>query len=187
MCGIAGVVGNIDPARAEQLVRDTLKYLPQYDTIDKATAAGYRWIEDPGYEHYVKWSLVDDNDILDAQRPESLVYQNGTLVAAMYMMPDGSTFADTPDIGGALTQWHVHNDLCLIQNPSDPLQWILRGTTTAQGQCTATGAIKKGDVPMIHVWIVKNPCGPFAPLSGEGGGQTPPGQTPLCDTAHGSK
>lgn len=186
LCCTPGVTPT-EQARAEQLVRDTLKYLPKYANKSTAEADGYRWIQDSGDEHYVKWSLVDDNDILDAQRPESLVYDGNTLVAAMYMMPDGSTFADTPDIGGALTQWHVHDDLCLVQNPSDPLQWVLRGTVNGSGQCTATGAIKKGDVPMIHVWIVKNPCGPFAPLEGEGGGQVPPGQQPLCDKAHGSK
>jgi hypothetical protein len=187
LCCTPGVTPQ-EQARAEQLVRGTIASLPKWSTTSAAIADGYRSIEDgfTGDEHYVKWSLVDHH-ILDPTQPESLVYQNGKLVAAMYMMWEGSTFADTPDIGGALTQWHVHNDLCLKQNPSDPLQWVLRGTTTAQGQCTDAGAIKKGDVPMIHVWIVKNACGPFAPLSGEGGGQVPAGQTPLCDTAHGSK
>ena len=188
LCCTPGVTPQ-EQARAEQLVRDTLKYLPHWASEQTAINEGYRSIQDgfTGDEHFVKWSLVDDNDILDAQHPESLVYENGKLAAAMYMMKDGSTFADTPDIGGALTQWHVHNDLCLEQNPHDPLQWYLRGVTTSNGQCTATGAIKKGDVPMIHVWIIKNACGPFAPLEGEGGGQTPPGQAPLCDHAHGSK
>jgi hypothetical protein len=188
LCCTPGVTPQ-EQARAEELVRETLKYLPHYASKTTAYNEGYRWIEDPGTEHWVKWSLVDDNDILDPQHPESLVYQGDTLVAAMYMMPDGTTANQVPDIGGALTQWHVHNDLCLVQNKQDPLQWYLRGTTTASGSCTdvAQGAVKKGDVPMIHVWIVKNPCGPFAPLSGEGGGQTLNGEPPLCDTAHGSR
>ena len=38
---------------------------------------------------------------------------------------------------------------------------------------------------MIHVWIVGNPCGPFAALEGVAGGQILPGQTRLCDAAHG--
>jgi hypothetical protein len=41
-------------------------------------------------------------------------------------------------------------------------------------------------VPMIHVWIVPNPCGPFAALEGIGGGQIKAGQTRLCDHVHGS-
>ena len=40
-----------------------------------------------------------------------------TAVAAMYSLPFGSTFADVPDVGGALTQWHVHRNLCLTDNP----------------------------------------------------------------------
>jgi hypothetical protein len=186
LCCVPGVTPQ-EQARAEQLVRSSLSALPKWSTPGAAYADGYRSIQDgfTGDEHYVKWSVVDHH-ILDPSQPESLVYENGKLVAAMFMMWEGSTFADTPDIGGALTQWHVHNDLCLEQNPHDALQWYLRGVVNGNGQCTATGAVKKGNVPMIHVWIVKNKCGPFAPLEGEGGGQTPPGQAPLCDRAHGS-
>ena len=39
---------------------------------------------------------------------------------------------------------------------------------------------------MIHVWIRKHPCGPFAALEGIGGGTIAAGETRLCDTAHGS-
>ena len=39
---------------------------------------------------------------------------------------------------------------------------------------------------MLHVWIVANPCGPFAALEGIEAGDPPPGQTRLCDTGHGS-
>jgi len=39
---------------------------------------------------------------------------------------------------------------------------------------------------MIHVWIRKHPCGPFAALEGIGGGTIAEGETKLCDTAHGS-
>ena len=102
----------------------------------------------------------------------------------MYMMPLGSHFTDVPDIGGPLTQWHIHNDLCLSTNPSDPLQKLSSGSDHREGQ--VSGQIHEGRAaPMIHVWITKNPCGPFASLSGEGGGQIPAGQQRLCDTQHG--
>jgi hypothetical protein len=108
-----------------------------------------------------------------------------TLVAAMYMLNVGDTFADVPDIGGPLTQWHVHNDLCLADDPTDPLRKVVSSLTTANGTCPS-GTTKAGSVPMIHVWIVKNACGPFASLEGIGAGQVPPGETRNCDTAHGS-
>jgi hypothetical protein len=38
---------------------------------------------------------------------------------------------------------------------------------------------------MIHVWIRKHECGPFAALEGIGGGQIKDGETKLCDHAHG--
>ena len=177
-------------ARAEKLVRDTLRDLPKYANWQVAYADGYRSIGDAstGYEHFVKWSLVNDGHILDSQLPESVVYRidngNRTLVAAMYMLPFGSTFADVPDVGGPLTQWHVHDDLCLADNPMDPLQKVISTLTTVNGACPA-GSTKAGSSPMLHVWVVANACGPFASLEGISAGQVPPGQTRHCDRAHG--
>ena len=39
---------------------------------------------------------------------------------------------------------------------------------------------------MIHVWIEKHPCGPFAALEGLGAGQIRDGEERLCDVAHGA-
>jgi hypothetical protein len=173
--------------RAETLLRETIVDLRKYELPSEAYAAGYRSIGDAltGDEHYIKWSDVDDGHILDPTRPESLVYEyrggKQQVVAAMYMMPYGSRFTDVPDVGGPLTQWHIHADLCLT---NDPVQKTLSGATTVNGQCPP-GSSKAGIMPMLHVWVVPNPCGPFAALEGPGAGQVPPGQTRLCDTAHG--
>ena len=186
---LAGTPG-VTPAeqhRAEALVRATIVDLRRYEDPAAAEAAGYRSIGDAltGDEHYIKWSDVDDGHILDPTRPESLVYENHDgkkqVVAAMYMLPFGSRFTDTPDVGGPLTQWHIHADLCLT---NDPVHKTLSGGTTINGQCPA-GSSKAGAMPMLHVWVVPNPCGPFAALEGVGAGQVPAGQTRLCDTAHG--
>jgi len=180
-------VTHAEQMRAEKLLRSTLTDLPKYESPSTAVAAGYRSIGDSltGDEHYVKWSYVNDGDILDPKKPESLVYEwrggKQSLVAAMYMLPFGSHFTDIPDVGGALTQWHVHKDLCLTD---DPEQKVVAGLTSVDGACPA-GTAKAGDTPMLHVWIVPNQCGPFAALEGVGAGQVPEGQTRLCDTAHG--
>jgi hypothetical protein len=187
--GVPGVTPE-QQARAEQLVRDTLRDLPKWADPNVAYAAGYRSIGDgfTGDEHYVNWSYVNDSHILDSHFPESLVYEtrNGkkTLVAAMYMMPFGSRFTDAPDVGGALTQWHVHSDLCLRDDPSDPSRKIVFTLVNPDAECPA-GSSKAGNTPMLHVWIVSNKCGPFAALDGIGGGQIPDGETKLCDTVHG--
>jgi hypothetical protein len=175
-------------ARAENLLNSTITDIQAWNTPAEAEAAGYRSIGDAatGDEHYVNWSYVDDGHILDPKRPESLVYEwrNGrqTVVAAMYMLPFGSTFADVPDVGGGLTQWHVHRDLCLTD---DPHQKFVVGFAALNGPCPA-GTSKAGNTPMLHVWTVPNPCGPFAALEGVGAGQIAPGQTRLCDTSNAS-
>jgi len=174
--------------RAETLLRATIADLRRFEYPTEAMAAGYRSIGDAatGDEHYVNWSLVDDGHILDPTRPESLVYEmrdgRQEIAAAMYMLPFGSRFTDAPDVGGALTQWHVHADLCLTDSPDHK---VLSGFTAVNGTC-GPGSSKAGDTPMLHVWVVPNECGPFAALEGIGAGQVPAGQTRLCDTEHGS-
>ena len=59
---------------------------------------------------------------LDADFPESLVYEpqpDGTkqLVSAMFMLPPDTPLEDVPDWGGALMQWHIHDDLCFTDDP----------------------------------------------------------------------
>ena len=173
--------------RAETLLRETIVDLHRYQTPAEAMTAGYRSIGDAltGDEHFVNWGLVNDGHILDPALPESLVYEvrggKQQVVAAMYMLPFGSRFSSAPDVGGALTQWHVHGDLCLTNNP---VQKTLSGFTTLDGTCPP-GSSKAGDTPMLHVWVIPNVCGPFAALEVIGAGQVPAGQTRLCDTAHG--
>jgi hypothetical protein len=173
--------------RAETLLRKTIVDLRRFEYPSEAVAAGYHSIGDAltGDEHFVNWLDVNDGHILDPARPESLVYEvrNGRqeIVAAMYMLPTGSRFTDAPDVGGPLTQWHVHSDLCLT-NSTDAK--TLSGFTAVNGNCPP-GSTKAGNTPMLHVWVVPNVCGPFAALEGIGAGQVPAGQTRLCDTAHG--
>jgi hypothetical protein len=187
LSGTAGVTP-AEQHRAEQLIEDTITDLRRFETPAEAYAAGYRSIGDAltGDEHYVNWSYVDDGHILDPLRPESIVYEyrgsSQQAVAAMYMLPFGSTFANVPDVGGSLTQWHVHRNLCLTNNPQ---QKIVAGLTSLNGGCP-TGTSKAGDTPMLHVWIVPNQCGPFAALEGIGAGQVPAGQTRQCNTKYAS-
>jgi hypothetical protein len=183
LCCEAGVTA-AEQLRASALLQSTIVDLKQFEFPAQAYAAGYRSIGDgvTGDEHYVKWSYVDDGHILDPMRPESVVYEYRggvqVAVAAMYMLPFGSTFADVPDVGGPLTQWHVHRNLCLTESPDHK---VLSGLTSDNGTCPA-GTNKAGNTPMLHVWVVPNPCGPFAALEGIGAGQVPPGQTRNCDT-----
>ena len=178
----------MEPNRLNRMYR--LRDLPQFANQAAAKRAGYRTIGDAatGDEHWVNWAYANDSDVFDSMHPESLVYNtrvpgNAVLEAAMYMLPPGSRFTDIPALfQSPLTQFHVHNNICFAQT-SDPLQKVFAGLTDSNGNCPP-GTTLAGNVPMLHVWIVKNPCGPFAALSGIAAGQVPPGETPNCDTAH---
>jgi hypothetical protein len=181
--GVPGVTP-AEQARAENLIAITLIRLPKFADYRVAEADGFTSIGDgfTGDEHFVNPKFFDDGHILDPDRPESLVYDTRSgkrvLESAMFMMAPGDSFADIPDVGGPLTQWHIHNNLCFTTSGQ------VAGLTNSSGGCNAP-LVKGPETPMIHVWIKKNVCGPFAALEGVGAGQVPAGQTKLCDTAHG--
>jgi hypothetical protein len=186
LSGVDGVTPE-QQARAENLIAITLNRLPKFSDPATAVAAGFHSIGDAGtgFEHYVNWSYINDDAVLDPDRPESIVYravgEQRTLVSAMFMLPEGSTLETVPDVGGRLTQWHIHDNLCFTTDAVSPQ---VVGLTDAAGSCPSP--LKRfTPVPMIHVWITKNPCGPFASLEGVGAGQIKPGEARLCDHVHG--
>jgi hypothetical protein len=71
--------------------------------------------------------------------------------------------------GGPLMQWHVHGDLCWSFDANR--QPIVVGSKDVVGTCPTNSINIFGDVPMVHVWIKPNECGPFAALEGESAGQ----------------
>ena len=164
-------------AAADKLIADAKAKLPQWADSAKAEAAGFRSIGDgvTGNEHLINWAWINDSNVLDPDHPESLVYRptptGRVLEAAMYMVPVGTADKDLPDIGGTLTQWHIHNNLCMsaerIVNGA-PQRSVI-GVTSNNGAC-AQGE-KLPTTQMLHVWIVPNRCGPFSALEGIGGGQ----------------
>ena len=187
--GIPGVTAG-QQAEAEALVTETLEKLPQFADVAVAEARGYRSIGDAlsGWEHLIRWDLIDDGVLLDPDRPESLVYavdpttQRRTLVAAMFMAASDATLDEVPDIGGALIQWHIHDDLCYRGQPGD---WKLAAYALPPAPCPA-GTERRTVNPMMHVWITPHECGPFASLEGVGAGQIAAGEERACDHAHGA-
>jgi hypothetical protein len=175
-------------AAAENLIAVTLVRLPQWSDYKVAEAAGFNSIGDglTGHEHFINWKWIDDDVVLDPDFPESLVYEpqpdgSKKLVSAMYMLPTNVALADVPDIGGALMQWHIHDNLCFTSGDAPRVA----GITTSGGSCPE-GLQPLDPAPMIHVWITPHKCGPFAALEGVGAGQIKPGEERLCDHAHGA-
>jgi hypothetical protein len=153
-------------AAAQQLIDVTRAGMARFSGVASLTAAGYASIGDgaTGYEHFVNWSYLTDAYELDPNRIESVVVQHSggvkTIVSAMYILSLGKTMADVPDIAGALTTWHDHQNLC----------WDL-ATRTVVG-VTVNGVCQQGvfmpTPPMLHVWMVSHPCGPFAAIDEHG-------------------
>ena len=187
LSGTPGVTPH-QQAEAENLIASTLDDLPHWKDPAVAEREGWHTIGDSvtGYEHYINLQAMNDGRILDSDHPESLVYEldrttgKKQLVAAMYLLEPGATLDTTPDFGGKLLQWHIHNNLCFTTGAEPKVA----GLTNADGSCTAP-LVKGSQAPMVHVWITPHPCGPFAALEGIPGGQIKDGETRLCDTAHG--
>jgi len=187
LAGTPGVTAD-EEARAEDLIFRTRTVLPKFATTSDAEAAGFSTIGDAGtgYEHYINWTYINDEHELNPDFPESLVYRveggEKKLVSAMYMVNDSHTLDSVPNIGGPLTQWHIHNNLCFSRDPHVFGSARVVGVTSENGPCSF--GVKLHANPMIHVWIVPHKCGPFAALEGVGAGQIKPGEERLCDSAH---
>jgi hypothetical protein len=185
--GVDGVTPQ-QQAAAENLLARTIVELPQFSDPAAIEAMGFQSIGDGalGHEHYINAANMADDVILDPDRPESLVFDTSVtpkkLVSAMFMLRPGDTLDDVPELGGALTQWHIHDNLCF----TGPRVSSLREPGT---DCPA-GQTKGGETPMLHVWIDASPgtvsadCGPFTALEGIAAGSVAEGETRACDTAH---
>ncbi len=134
-------------AAANQLVAQTEATLTKYTSLSAATAAGYTPATNPnGYMvHYANWQIAK-NDGFNPSNPAFLMYANTVngpkLMGAMYLGPAPCT--PGPDVGGSLTQWHAHDNLCLSGGQ-------VVGRTSSAGTC-ASGVHNTNTYFMLHVW-----------------------------------
>jgi hypothetical protein len=189
--GVPGVSAE-QQADAEALVEESLEKLPRFADVEYIESLGYRSIGDglTGNEHFMRWDLIDDGRVLDADYPESLVFDvdretgERTLAAAMNMANPDDTLATVPEVGGDLIQWHIHDNLCYRGEPGE---WRVGAVADPPQECPeGTFRLSDNPVPMVHIWIRPHECGPFAALEGVGGGQIAAGEERLCDHAHGA-
>jgi len=138
-----------EEAAATQLVDETTADIQKYASLSVAEAAGYGPISSRRgpMTHYVDWALVGPGNVLDPAAPPSLMYANTVdgpvLVGAMFFGP--GPCQPGPDIGGPLTDWHAHVNLCL--NAAHQVV----GRTGADGSC-AVGVHNTRTLFMLHVW-----------------------------------
>lgn len=147
-------------AAADRLLAETRQALARYADVERAVADRYRPITPPDevLVHYGKVPYLLDGAILAPGRVESLVYARtgaGTrLLGAMYMMPPG---VPGLRVGGNLTRWHAHDDLCV------DMAQVMVVRRNADGTCPAGSAVTLTP-EMLHVWLVDYPGGPFGEL-----------------------
>lgn len=147
-------------AAADRLLADTTAALSRFGDLAAAKAEGYQAVtpESLPIVHYAHPDYARNGEVLDPEHPESLVYahagERSVLLGAMFLMPEPGM--PGPQIGGPLTVWHTHDDLCI-----DVAREMVVGFVDADGGCPG-GAINEETPEMLHVWIVDHPDGPFA-------------------------
>lgn len=151
---------------AERLARaTTAAVVPRFSSLPAAERAGYHPVNISGpLWHVANKAFQTDGRTLDPQRVESLVYyvpsatdhSSALLLGAMYTMD--AYGQPGPLVGGALTSWHSHTNLCV--SPTALTAFNPRG----DGSC-ARGSFVAPTNQMLHVWTVPYDGGPFAELS----------------------
>jgi hypothetical protein len=137
-------------AAAATLAASVKTTLTKYASLSAATAAGYVPATPPSGRvvHYANWQTVRDGIVLNPNDPPFLVYANTLrgpeLLGAMFLGP--GPCQPGPDIGGSLTQWHAHDNLCLSATHQ------VVGKTGSNGSCS-TGTHNDNTYFMLHVWV----------------------------------
>lgn len=151
-----------EAAATIELVRATRATLARYADPALAAADGYRVSGLSGIDfHAVNPAYEQDGRSLDPERPEALVYAvapdgQPVLLGAMFMMPVGRP---GPTIGGPLTVWHGHEQVCFSLTPPG-----LAGLLSPFGTCPVGTINMPRTAEMIHIWTVPGAPQPIGDL-----------------------
>jgi hypothetical protein len=145
------------------LIDRTEAALPAFSDVNALPGLGFHdfGITAPGgWVHFINLGWMDDDRLLDPTHPESLVFRltydppnyepHYELVSAMFMLPRDYGLEDIPHDLAWLPGWHNHADVCGTDD------WYFT-TLPYNGECSSGHLLVKP--PMMHVWIVDNPCG----------------------------
>jgi hypothetical protein len=114
--------------------------------------------------HAVNPAHQHDGRIFDPARPENLVYavtpSGPVLLGAMFEMP--RIGVPGPEIGGPLTPWHEHENVCF-----SPIPPTLPGFLSPFGLCPPGSVVLPRTPEMIHVWVVPGAPQRFGDLDEE--------------------
>ena len=138
---------------AANLITATDASLVRFENVNNAIAAGYTYrLATNGEEHLLYDGGNPAYQGLNPQDPSSLVYAINVkghapiLLGAMYLMPGGT---NGPQIGGGLTRWHSHLEIC------QGGKIIIAGFGVAlRGHCDPSTWTDQYTTQMLHVWVV---------------------------------
>jgi hypothetical protein len=158
--------GNTNPPTAAQvtaaanLIKETDASLVRFENVKNAIAAGFTYrLATNGEEHLLYAGPNPAYQGLNPKDPSSLVYAINVkghapiLLGAMYLMPRG---VNGPQIGGGLTRWHSHLEVC------QGGQEIIAGFGVSKGPCDPSTWKDRYSTQMLHVWVVPYPGGVFS-------------------------
>lgn len=148
-------------AAADRLRAATITAVRRWASQDTARSDGFKPITPVlnGLQHWHNQRFFTDGRVLEPTAPEELIYASTSrgpvLVAAMFLM---ERLGDKgPQIGGPLTVWHDHEDLCFSTDGR------VVGFHRPPRLTCPPGSVNQRTPEMLHVWVVDNPAGPFAP------------------------
>jgi hypothetical protein len=170
-----GLISSDQMPQFQQQVLVSRSVAQELNTVDKATAAGFRQTtNDVPFmgEHWLNMAYVTDG-VFDPAKPEGLLFSTvdgeRKLVGVWHLLIPGigGIRRDVEPVGfaGDLDLWHAHIGLCIVK-----LQGASEGET--RESCEAKGGNFTADLRwMMHVWVApegtENPDGVFAYLNGD--------------------
>jgi hypothetical protein len=148
-------------AAAAGFVMATRIALARYADPAVAAADGYGVAGLSGIDFHAQ-NPGNHDRVFDPAHPEGLVYAvapNGrpVLLGAVFQMPQIGQ--PGPMIGGPLTAWHAHENVCISLAPPR-----LAGLLSPLGTCPVGSILVPRTAEMIHVWVVPGAPEPFGDL-----------------------
>ena len=175
--GEASQPGTLIPAGEDR--PPTLHEIEDADELYEAVVAAVAKYEDPavaatdGYAvdgmygrdfHAANEAYKRDGRIFDPERPENLIYavtEDGPVLTGVMFEMEGLGKAG-PGVGGPLTVWHAHEEVCFSLTPPS-----LAGLTSPFGVCPLGSLTIPVTNEMIHVWTLPGAPDRFGHLDDE--------------------
>jgi len=149
-------------AEADQLWVETSAFVARYSDPAVAAADGYRVEGIAGKDFHAPNPVYQkDGLVLDPTRPENLIYSMGPHgpVLLGVMFETRGLEKDPPPTGGAVLDWHRHEQVCFSLTPLG-----IAGLVDPFGNCPVGSLALPTTNSMMHVWTISGAPSRFGDL-----------------------